>query len=127
MNEEQIKAKLDTLADLQAAKQALQLEERALLDALIPSDVLEKMREIELEYSQKYTGVDANIANLTDEVKAAVVANGASVKGTYLHAVWTKGRVSWDGKQLDGMMALIPGLAAARSEGSPSVSIRNLK
>ncbi|CAK0771531.1 hypothetical protein CCP3SC15_4350001 [Gammaproteobacteria bacterium] len=39
-------------------------------------------------------------------------------------AVYTKGRVSWDSKKLDGMMILVPELASARKEGEPSVSIR---
>jgi hypothetical protein len=38
-----------------------------------------------------------------------------------------KGRVSWDGKSLDGYMAAHPEISAFRKEGEPSVSLRNVK
>jgi hypothetical protein len=41
-------------------------------------------------------------------------------------AVWNKGRESWDGKKLSGMMALIPQLEQARKIGEPTVSIRKI-
>ena len=50
-----------------------------------------------------------------------------SVKGARLMAVWNKGRVSWDGKKLDGMRALIPQLNEARKVADPTVTIREAK
>ena len=127
MSEDQIKAKLDTLADFQAMAQAMELEKQQLLDAAIPAEVKERMAEIEAEFSGKLDAAKVNIDALTEEVKAAVVSNGASVKGAFLHAVWAKGRVSWDDKGLAGYMVAHPEINAFRREGSPSVSIRSVK
>lgn len=66
------------------------------------------------------------IAEQEAAVKAAVLTHGASVKGAHLQAVWSKGRVSWDTKKLDGLMIAVPQLAQCRSEGAPSVSIRKV-
>ena len=41
-------------------------------------------------------------------------------------AIYAKGRISWDGSKLDGMMALIPQLKEARKEGTPSVRLRKI-
>lgn len=122
-----LSTQLDALADLQASLTALQLEKQAAIDATIPPDVKAELESIELEFSTAAAIAEAKINALTEQIKNAVLENGATVKGTFLQAVYTKGRVTWDGKQLDGMMALIPGLAAARKEGAPSVSFRQLK
>lgn len=82
--------------------------------------------EIEAEFGEKARAVDANIAALTEEIKRDTAAHGASVKGKVFHAIYVKGRVSWDTDKLDGMMALIPQLREARKEGAPSVSIRRI-
>jgi hypothetical protein len=55
-----------------------------------------------------------------------VIAHGASVKAKFLHAVFTKGRVSWDTKMLDGLALAFPRLNEARKEGDPSVSLRKI-
>ena len=127
MNEDQIKTKLDTLADFQAMVQAMELEKQQLLDEAIPAEVKTRMAEIEAEFSGKLDAARVNIDALTEEIKVAVVNAGASVKGSFLHAVWAKGRVSWDDKGLSGYMVAHPEVAAFRKEGSPSVSIRSVK
>lgn len=127
MNVEQIIEKLDTLANYQAMVSVLELEKRQLLDDAIPAEVKARMAEIEAEFSGKAETAVQNIATLTDEIKAAVVNNGSSVKGSFLHAVWTKGRSSWDDKALTGYMVAHPEISAFRKEGSPSVSIRGVK
>ena len=67
MNEDQIKAKLDTLADFQAMAQALELEKQQLLDAAIPAEVKERMAEIEAEFSGKLDAAKVNIDALTEQ------------------------------------------------------------
>ncbi|MEJ5223523.1 MAG: hypothetical protein WHV44_03635 [Anaerolineales bacterium] len=64
---------------------------------------------------------------IEEQVKAAVIETGQTVKAGALMAMYMKGRVSWDNKKLEGMMALIPDLAKARSEGKPTVQIRTVK
>ncbi len=41
-------------------------------------------------------------------------------------AIYSKGRMSWDGKRLDGYATAHPEILAFRSEGQPSVSIREV-
>jgi hypothetical protein len=127
MNEHEIIIALDTLANYQAQVDYLALEKHRLLDEALPAEVKARMAEIETEFADKASAAQENINALTAQIKAAVLANGASVKGSFLHAVYAKGRVSWDGKKLDGMMSLIPALADARKEGEPSVSFRAVK
>lgn len=124
---EQIKAKLNTLADYQAQVQYLALEKQRLMDEAMPAEVKARLAEIETEFAGKTAAAQVNIDALTDEIKSAVIANGASVKADFIQAVWTKGRVSWDNKALDGYAVAHPEINAFRKEGEPSVSIRSVK
>mgnify|MGYP007071606482 CR=1 FL=1 len=122
--------KINQLSEYQAQRDYLAMQKAELLAAVIPPELRTQVEartaEIEAEFAPKLEAVDANIAALTDEVKAEVIAGGESVKGDHLHAVYIKGRVSWDSKKLDGLMIAIPELAAARKEGEPSVTIRKI-
>lgn len=127
MNEIEIKQKLDQLAEFQAQRDAAMLEKQALLDEIYTAEIKARMAEIEAEFATKTEGVTANIAALESEIKQAVIAHGASVKGLLFHAVFTKGRVSWDTKSLDGYATAHPELLSFRKEGEPSVSLRVAK
>ena len=117
---------LDRLADLRAAVDMVRVKRQQAMDAAMPAEVAATLAEIDAEYGPMIEAAEKNAAELEEQIKAAVIAEGASVKSTWLHAVYTKGRVTWDGKKLDGMMALLPGLEAARKVGEPSVSIRKV-
>ena len=117
---------LDQLADFQDQRDYLALKRQELIDAAYPAEVKARIVEINAEFDGKEASVNENITALTEQVKAAVITGGASIKGARLHAVYAKGRVSWDSKKLDGMMIVIPALAEARKEGEPSVSIRKI-
>mgnify|MGYP003421757813 CR=1 FL=1 len=127
MTEIEIKQKLDRLAEYQAQKDAAMLAKQELIDAVYTAEIKSRMAEIEAEFEGKTEGVNANIATLEAEIKAAVVEHGASVKGAVYHAVFSKGRVSWDTKSLDGYAAAHPELMTFRKEGDPSVSLRIAK
>lgn len=117
------KTLLDQYAEYKAQADALRLaaEERR---AEILKPVQPELDALDAEITPLLAAAAENIATLEAQIKPAVIAAGATVKGDYFMAVYAKGRVSWDGKKLDGMMAIIPGLEAARSVGEPSVSIR---
>lgn len=127
MNETQIKELLDRLAEYQSERDAANLEKQALIDAVYTPEIKQRMAEIEAEFAGKTEAVNENIMALETEIKAAVISHGASVKGSFFHAVFAKGRVSWDTKSLDGYAAAHPELTAFRKEGDPSVSIRTAK
>lgn len=117
---------LDRLAELQSAVDMLNLQKRDLIDNILTPEVKRAIAEIETEFSGQAEAVAHKINTLEAEIKAAVIENGATIKSAHLQAVYTKGRVTWDGSKLEGMMALIPGLREARREGQPSVAIRKI-
>lgn len=117
---------LDRLAEYQAQRTLIELDKQKAIDGIMTPEIRQQLSDIEAEYATKYEGVDANIAELTEQIKAAVLAGGESVKGSYLHAVYAKGRVTWDSRKLEGLMMVIPQVAEARKEGAPSCSIRKI-
>jgi hypothetical protein len=127
MNEIEIKQKLDQLAEFQSERDVAMLEKQRLLDEVYSAEIKSRMAEIEAEFSGKTEAANENIAALEAEIKQAIIAHGASVKGSVFHAVFAKGRVSWDTKSLDGYATAHPELLTFREEGEPSVSIRVAK
>ena len=77
-----------------------------------------------MAFAVKLEGVSENIAALEAEIKQAVISAGTTVKGSFIQAVFTKGRVSWDTKSLDGYAVAHPELLSLRKVGEPSVSLR---
>jgi phage host-nuclease inhibitor protein Gam len=127
MDEIEIKQKLERLAEFQAERDVALLEKQRLLDELYTAEIKARMAEIEEEFASKIEEVDKKISTLEAEIKKGVIEHGASVKSSTLHAVFSRGRVSWDTKSLDGYAAAHPELLAFRREGEPSVSIRVAK
>lgn len=129
--------KLNQLDEFQSQKALIDLDKQKLIDDLYNrlytpevrkalDDIKTAEADINAEFALKSEAVDENIAKLTGEIRADVIASGATVKGDHMMAVWSKGRVSWDTKALDGVVALHPELAQFRKEGEPSVSIRKI-
>lgn len=117
---------LNLLAEYYAQRDLLQAQKQEQLDKIYTPEIRQQAADLEVEFAQKGEAVTANIAKLEAEIKAAVLVEGATAKGDHLMAVWNKGRESWDGKKLSGMMALIPQLEQARKTGEPTVSIRKI-
>jgi phage host-nuclease inhibitor protein Gam len=121
-----IEQMLDQLAEYYSRRDALALQKQELIDTVYTAEIRAKVAEIEAEFTGKGAAVSENIAALEEAVRAETLKAGATVKGSHLMAVWVKGRVSWDSKKLDGMMIVLPQLAAARKEGEPSVTLRKI-
>jgi len=117
---------LEQLTELYAQKDLLNIAKDEARDAAIPEEVEAALADIDAEFAPKQEAVAEKIEALEAEAKAAVLAEGETVKGGALQAVYTKGRVTWDGKKLEGMASLLPQLKDARKEGEPSVSIRKV-
>lgn len=122
-----IKDKLDRLYDLRAATDALRLDFEDKRAKIIPADVRAALDELEAEYRGTADAAQENAAALEAEIKADVLAAGATVKGTGMSAIYSAGRVSWDTKALDGFAAAHPEIATFRKVGEPSVSFRVAK
>lgn len=117
---------LDKLADMQAERDVLAMSKQAAIDAVITLEIKAQIADIEAEYAPILEAADLQIQAKTNEIKRLVITCGESFKGTFLHAVFAKGRVSWDTKRLDGYAVAHPEIAAMRSTGEPSVSIRKI-
>ena len=103
---------------------ALNLKRLDALDALITPEIRSRMLSIEAEFEEPITEQTERIADMEKAVRARVEQEGCSTKSEHLHAVWMKGRVTWDSKKLDAYAVADPKMLAFRTEGSPSVSLR---
>ncbi len=115
---------LDALDELHQQLILLGADKQALIDQVLTPEIRRKLDEIEDEFSDKSGAVLEKISDLENAIKQDVIAEGATVKGKYMMAVFTKGRISWDTKALDGYVVAHPEVAQFRKEGAPSVSIR---
>ena len=121
---EGIRIKLDELADLQLGQDVIRLRKQEEIDQVITAEVKAKLAEIDAKYLGESSDLQTKIAELDGYIRKAVLELGTSIKGTRLHAVWNKGRVTWNTKALDGYAAGHPEIAQFRTEGEPSISIR---
>lgn len=118
---------LGQLYDLRCHADVLRCDKEQARKAAIPAEVVAELAAIDAEYEPMEADTAAKIADLEAAVKAAVIAEGATVKAGGLQAIYMAGRVTWDAKALDGYMLHEPALAAFRKVGEPSVSIRAVK
>ena len=68
--------------------------------------------------------ITAEIETLQEEIKADVLACGLTQNGDRYQAVYYRGRVTWDTKQLDIIAAQMPIINSCRKVGSPYVVIK---
>jgi len=94
------------------------------LQSLISQEIKDRMEELKAEFEPRIEQLSEEKSALESEIKSEVLEAGRTVKGTYHSFVWSKPRVSWDTKALDGYAAAHPEIAQFRTEGSPSVSVR---
>lgn len=125
MNE--IKEKLDQLAEFHSQRDMITQEKQALIDKILTDEIKARVMEVETEFADKIDAVNVNIAALEKEIKQAVLEYGTSVKGSFFHAIYVKGRVSWNTEFLDGYAITHPEILSSRKEGEPSVSLRAIK
>ena len=116
-------AKLD---DAQARLDTLKLAVSDSKAKVLTPEIQAELDAIDVEFAPAIETTQAIIDEVTAQVKQAVSNHGATVKGEYLQAVYSKPRVSWDTKALDGFMVAHPELKQLRKVGKPSVSIRKV-
>ncbi len=119
--------KLNKLYELKTVMIETEERKQAEIDTILTPEILAQVEEIRKKWADTAESMTAEIAELEADIKADVLSCGETVKGNKLMAVWNKGRVSWDGKKLDGMRALIPQLDTARKVSEPTVAIREVK
>lgn len=121
---DEIIAKLNRLADLQAQMNLINLRFDELRDSVLSPEQKTQLQDIEDERKTTLESVQVGIASLESEIKEDVAKCGSTVKGAHLQAVFQKGRVKWDDRALAGYAVSHPEITAFRSEGMPSVSLR---
>jgi hypothetical protein len=119
----EIKQKLDRLANFQAQKDYFALQKQELIDQVMTPEIKNRLDEIEVEFTDRLQALDDNITALEEEIKQDVLAYGASIKGTFLRAVWNKGRVTWDNKGMDEFAITHPEILYFRKQGEPFIRI----
>ncbi len=118
--------KLEQLAELQAHRDVLQIQKNE-LRAKILAKVQDELDALDAEFDGPASQVQSRAEALEAEIKAEVLANGASVKSSRLQAVWSKPRVTWESGILEGLLTVFPQIEKARRVGQPFVAIRNVK
>ena len=118
---------LDDLSALQARYTALAQAHAAARQAALPARVRQALARVDADYADALEALETTIAQVTGSVKQAVLERGTSVRGTRLHAIWVKGRVRWDSRYLEIYAASHPEVRPARTEGQPSVTIREVR
>jgi len=121
-----ISQKLDKLANFYAQRDVLNLEKQELIDQVFTPEIKARIAEIEAEFAGRREAVDANIAALEDEIRKDVVAHGETITGSFLRAVWIKGRVTWDTRSLDRYAKTHPEVVSFRKQGEPFTRIEHL-
>lgn len=124
--EEMIKQLLNDLSTKQQLLGVYQ-DELARRRAEIENRIKPELDALHDELEPQLTVAQFDVQQAQEAVRLAVLEYGKSVKGDALHAVYTKGKTTWDGAKLDGMAAIIPQLNEAKKIGQPSVSIREVK
>ena len=71
--------------------------------------------------------LEEKMASLRPAMEAEVVAAARTVKAEHVQLVYTPPGYKWDTKMLDGMVAFVPQIAAARSDKPASVSVKGAK
>ena len=116
--------KIEKYSDLTFGIDAISQEKQALIDQVLTPEIKEKLAEIDAEFDPKVEDISQQKSMLEAEIKQEILEAGRTIKGTYHSFVWSKPRVSWDTKALDGYAAAHPEIQQFRIEGSPSVSVR---
>lgn len=123
---EHIIAKLDQLSELKAAADLTRLDYEAQRTEILKA-VQAELDALAAEYDPLMDIASSRITALEIEIKDGVLAHGASVRGGRLHAVFARGRVSWDTRALDVYSLSHPEVAGFRTQGAPTVSLRVVK
>jgi hypothetical protein len=121
--ESKIIQQLDTLGELKLQSAGIDEAIQKLIDDSIPPAIAKKIAALK---ASKENADDA-VTKLETDIKNAILIRGESLKATTLHAIYAKGRETWDSKGLAGYAIVHPEILKLKKTGEPSVSIRAVK
>jgi hypothetical protein len=103
------------------------LEEANEKRRIILRPVQEEIDSIDSAYGDLMLASAERESRLVEGIKESVLSTCASAKGSKLHALYVKGRKSWDTDKLEGLAAAHPEILQFQKVGEPSVTIRSAK
>jgi hypothetical protein len=115
---------LNDLAALENDRNAIVKMVMDVPEALAIADAYARLQERVSEATAKHT---AEISSVRKQIEETTLALGETVKGATYMAVWSKPRITWDGRILECYVIAHPELSAARRVGQPSIAIRPVK
>jgi len=121
-----IVAKLEELSEVRAAADVTRIDYEAKREEILKA-VKTELDALAAEYEPLLASANERAAALEAEVRRDVVDHGASIKASRLHAVFSRGRITWDNKGLDNFAIAHPEVLRFRKEGEPGVSLRVVK
>ena len=118
--------KLDQLGELSAQEDWLRIKKQEMIESVLTPEIKQQLADIDAETAPEFEAITEKKKELEANIKDSVIQVGESVKGAVYHAVWSKGRVSWNDKGLMQYLSVHPEIAYLREVGNPSVSIRKV-
>ena len=114
---------LDQYAEIKSQADLLRLDKETRRQMVLAT-VQAELDALDAEYDPALEAAAEKLTTLESQIKAQAITRGETVKGNYFSAIFTKPRVTWDTKGLDGYAVAHPEIVAFRKIGDPSVSIR---
>ena len=121
-----IVTRLNELNELRDAIALLEGERTRKIDE-ITADLAPEILAANEKYDSMTLPLRDRIHEVDNYIKSQVAKKCETVRGAFLMAVYSKPRVTWDGKGLLGYMVAHPEIEAFKKVGRPSVSIRKIK
>ena len=100
-------------------------------------NIMEKMAELALckrsleaekeAFERNHAPLTERIKALEEEIKAAVLTIGETIKTDEISAIWNKGKTTWDGRLLEGYAVAHPEILKAQKVGQPTVSFKLIR
>lgn len=117
---------IEELADARDARAALAAAYDA-KKADIMRQIADELAALDAEYAPLLAAADEQIKTLAQDIRAAVLQHGASVRGSRIQAVYIRGRTTWDTKGLLRYAMRYPDVLTYRKESAPTVQLRMIK
>lgn len=120
-----ITQKINDYDNAKARVEYLRLKKKELIDSVIPDDVKDDIKGIEIEFDPDIQDAEEYASQLETEVKDLVVEHGESVEGEHMKVIYYKGRDKWDTTKLEGVAVIYPDILKCKSTGNPYAVIKN--
>ena len=118
---------IEEYSRLSAGIDDIRAQKQALIERVLTPEIKDLLAEIDAEFDPKIAELNMTLSILEAQIKEQVLISGQTVKGSLHQFVFSKPRVSWDTKLLDGYAMAHPEILHFRKEGNPSVSVRGVK